>query len=322
MMAVSTPYEANELRLLGYQGLILMFQSVFGFASGAEREDILTNLITQKITLTMVSPIEISLISLIAQRLGVDAEVHIKIDTGMGRSGILADDALDLIQRVEKTAGVKLTGIYTHFADAGAADKTFTFFQLQTFKKILKNCNTSGLILHAANSAATIDIPNTYLNMVRPGLSIYGYQPSDTMQRHLPLQPALRLIGRLTQTKQIKAGNSCGYGLTHKFSQDARIGIVPIGYGDGYFRCLSNRAVVGIGGKYAPIRGAISMDQIIVELTEIPEVEAGDTVEIISPDPTAPNSVENLARLSNTIPYEITCRLGRRITRELVDSFD
>ena len=92
--------------------------------------------------------------------------------------------------------------------------------------------------------------------------------------------------------------------------------------GDGYLRCLSNRAVVGIGGKYAPIQGAVSMDQIIVELTGIPEVYAGDTVEIISPDPTAPNSVENLARLSNTIPYEITCRLGRRITRTLVDSFD
>ena len=92
--------------------------------------------------------------------------------------------------------------------------------------------------------------------------------------------------------------------------------------GDGYLRCLSNRAVVGVGGKYAPIRGSVSMDQIIVELTGIPEVYAGDTVEIISPDPTAPNSVENLARLSNTIPYEITCHLGRRITRILVDSFN
>ncbi|NQT59159.1 MAG: alanine racemase [Bacteroidetes bacterium] len=321
MLAVSTPYEAIELRSLGYHGPILMFQTIFGFANGAEREKVLTDLITQKIIMTLVSQKGIPLISSIAQRLKVAAEVHIIIDTGMGRSGILADDALDLIQSVEKTPGMKLTGIYTHFADAGADDKTFTFSQLQTFKKIVNCCNTSGLILHTANSAATIDIPETHLDMVRPGLSIYGYQPSDTMHKRLPLQPALRLIGRLTQTKRVKAGTSCGYGLTHTFAQNEKIGIVPIGYGDGYLRCLSNRAVVSIGGKYAPIRGRVSMDQIIVELTDIPGSKVGDEVEIISPDPTALNSVENLARLANTIPYEITCRLGRRINRVLVPSF-
>lgn len=321
MLAVSTPYEAIELRSLGYQGPILMFQTIFGFAGGTEREESLSELIAQKITLTLVSHEAIPLISSIAQHLKVTAEVHIKIDTGMGRSGILAAEASDLLQSVEKTPGIKLTGIYTHFADAGADDKTFTFSQLQVFEKIVSCCNTSGLILHTANSAATIDIPETHLDMVRPGLSIYGYQPSDTMHKRLPLQPALRLLGRLTQTKQVKAGTSCGYGLTHTFTQNEKIGIVPIGYGDGYLRCLSNRAVVSIGGKYAPIRGSVSMDQIIVELTDIPESKVGDEVEIISPDPTTPNSVENLARLANTIPYEITCRLGRRITRVLVPSF-
>lgn len=322
MLAVSTPREAAELRFLGYQGSILIFQSVSGFSGGSQREEVLNDLITQKVTLTLVSLLEIPLVSSVAQRLGIDAEIHVKIDTGMIRSGIPIEDALGLVNTLQKTPGVKLTGIYTHFAAADEYDKTFTFHQLHAFKELLSKCDTSGLILHTANSAATIDIQETHLDMVRPGISIFGYQPSGGMHKHLPLQPALRLIGRLAQTKSVSAGSRCGYGLTHTFNHKGRIGIVPIGYGDGYLRCLSNRAVVGIRGKYAPVRGRVSMDQIIVELTDIPESEPGDEVEIISPDPIAPNSVEHLARIADTIPHEITCRLGRRITRELVNSFE
>ena len=124
MLAVSTPREAVELRVLGYQGSILMFQSVSGFAGGSQREEALNDLITQKVTLTLVSPLEIPLISSVAQCLGINAEIHVKIDTGMARSGIPVEDALGLVHALQKTPGVKLTGIYTHFAAAGEYDKT------------------------------------------------------------------------------------------------------------------------------------------------------------------------------------------------------
>jgi alanine racemase len=176
-----------------------------------------------------------------------------------------------------------------------------------------------GLIRHAANSAATIDLPQSHFDMVRPGIALYGYQPSDAMHRKLPLRPALRLVGRLMQTKTLPAGSACGYGLTHTFRRDSVVGLVPIGYGDGYLRCLSNRASVRVAGRDVPVCGRVSMDQIIVDLTDAPAARVGDEAEVISNDPSTPHSVENLARLAGTIPYEITCRLGRRVKRVLVD---
>jgi alanine racemase len=155
--------------------------------------------------------------------------------------------------------------------------------------------------------------------MVRPGIAVYGYQPSDTMHTKLPLRPCLRLWGRLMQIKEVPAGARCGYGLTHTFESPARLGLVPVGYADGYPRSLSNRSVMRVRGRDAPVRGRVSMDQTIVDLTDVPDAAINDPVEIISPEPAAPNSVANLARQAGTIPYELTCRLGRRVRRVLVD---
>ena len=155
--------------------------------------------------------------------------------------------------------------------------------------------------------------------MVRTGIAVYGYQPSEQMRRRLCLRPALRLVGRLLQVKDVQAGSSCGYGQTYVFPRDTRVGRVPIGYGDGYSRSWSNRATVRVHGCDCPVRGRVSMDQIVVDLGGCPQARVGDEVEIISPDPAAPRSVENLARLAETIPYEVTCRLGGRVERVLVE---
>ena len=155
--------------------------------------------------------------------------------------------------------------------------------------------------------------------MVRPGIAVYGYQPSDQMHHRLPLRPALRLTGKLMQVKTVPAGSRCGYGLTHTFDRDTRVGLVPVGYGDGYLRSFSGKTSVRLDGVSVPICGRVSMDQVTVDLTAVPSAKVGDVVEIISADPAAPHSVENLARLAGTIPYEITCRLGRRVRRVLVD---
>ena len=154
--------------------------------------------------------------------------------------------------------------------------------------------------------------------MIRPGIALYGYQPSDQISTRLPLRPCLRLTGRLMQVKDVPAGSRCGYGLTYRFDRPSRTGLVPVGYGDGYLRSLSNRATMRIRGRDVPIRGRVAMDQIIIDLTDVAGAKVGDEVEIISSDPSAPHSVENLARLAGTIPYEITVRLGRRVRRRLV----
>ncbi len=318
-LAVATPAEALELRRRGYDGATLVF-----FSPGAEQQPpapraALRELIASGVTLTVTHPGEVPAISSAADAAGRPADVHLKIDTGMGRGGVPLDGAPALAEAVRHAEGVRLTGLYTHFATADEADKGFAREQFDRFVFAADACGeTKGLLLHAANSAATIDLPETHLDMVRPGIAVYGYQPSDQMQRRLPLRPALRLTGPLMQVKSVPAGSGCGYGLAYTFDRPSRLGLVPAGYADGYLRSLSNAAVVRVRGCHAPVRGRVSMDQTIIDLTDIPEARPGDEVEIISADPAEAHSVEGLARLAGTIPYEVTCRLGRRVHRVLV----
>lgn len=319
-LAVTNPEEALALRDLGYERPLLMFFSACAHAGGNEFRDALAELIAQNVTLTVVAPAEVAAIAQVAQKVGAIAEVHVKVDTGMGRSGVLPDQAPELLAEARGQTAINVTGMYTHFATADEPDKSFARQQLDTFMRTVDACGGhSGLCLHTANSAATIDLPEAHLDMVRPGIAVYGYQPSDDMVRKLPLKPALRLTGRLMQMKTLPAGHKCGYGLTYTVQADTPVGLVPVGYADGYLRCLSNRSVMRIRGADAPVRGRIAMDQVIVDLTNVPDAAIGDEVEIISNDPSSPNSAENLARLCETIPYEITCRLGNRARRVLED---
>jgi len=317
-LAVATPEEAIYLRTLGHTGPILVFFSACAYSDSQELRDALKELVAHHVTLTVVAAPEIKAVAEAAAAVGTPAQVHIKVDTAMGRSGIVHDKAYTLADAIRHTPGVTLGGMYTHFATADETDKALALEQLRRFKSAARAAaDRKGLTLHVANSAGTIDIPETHLDMVRPGIAIYGYQPSDDMHTRLPLQPALRLWGRLMQVKTVAGGSSCGYGMTYTFRRDSRVGLVPIGYGDGYFRSLSNSASMRVRGKDVPIRGRVSMDQIIIDLTDVPGAQVGDIVEIISPDPAAPHSVESLARQAGTIPYEITCRLGRRVRRVL-----
>jgi len=315
-LAVAAPEEAVRARNLGYRGPLLTFFSACAYAQGRAQTEAVEELIAAGVAQTVVDPEEIAPLAQAAGRLGAAAEVHAKVDTGMTRSGVSPELFPELIERILGEPRVKLSGVCMHFATADADDKRFAREQLDRFLQLIRASGVpKGTPLHAANSAALIDLPESHLDMVRPGIAVYGYQPSDAMHRRLPLRPALRLVGRLLQVKNVPAGSRSGYGLTYTFDRNTRIGRIPIGYGDGYFRCLSNRATVRIRGRDVPVRGRVSMDQIVVDLGECPEARPGDEVEIISPDPAAPHSVENLARLAGTIPYEITCRLGGRMDR-------
>jgi alanine racemase len=318
-LGVATPEEALLLRKLGYTRPILTFFSACANDDGAERREVLAELIARRVTLTVAAAAELAAVAEAAGRVRTPASVHVKVDSGMGRSGVPAEDLPAVIAEARRRA-VKLAGIYSHFATADDADKQYAHEQFARFKAAVQAAGGgAGLTLHAANSAATIDLAETHLDMVRPGIALYGYQPSDDMTHRLPLRPALRLVGKLMQIKNLPAGSPCGYGRTHTLKHATRVGLVPIGYADGYLRSFSHRATMRVGGRDVPVCGRVSMDQVVIDLTAAPAARVGDEVEIISADPAAPHSVESLARLAGTIPYEITCRLGRRVRRVLVD---
>ncbi|MEN8254895.1 MAG: alanine racemase, partial [Verrucomicrobiota bacterium] len=308
--AVASPTEALALRQHGYDGFILCFLSAY-----FDDYDIQDELVRQGITQTVMSKTALASVQAAAERMGGSAPVHLKVDTGMGRLGVPARQAMDMVAAIQETQGVELTGIYTHFATADEADKTATMEQLELFKTVWPV--NGNVVHHAANSAAIIDLPETHFEMVRPGIAIYGCHPSDQLHNPVELKPCLSVTAKLIAVKHIRKGSRSGYGLTHEYARDSRVGIVPIGYGDGYFRNLSNKASVRINGQDAPVCGRVSMDQMTVDITDIPDAQVGYEVEIISADPAAPNSVENLARLADTIPYEITCHLGHNIRRHV-----
>lgn len=310
--AVASPSEALALRRRGYTGFILCFLSAY-----FDDLDVQEELVEKEITQTVMSSTALATIRAAAERVGKPAQVHLKVDTGMGRLGVPARQVADLASAIQSMTDVELTGIYTHFATADEADKGAALQQLELFQSVLPDWG--GITRHAANSAATIDLPQTHFDMVRPGIAVYGCHPSTELIHPVELKPCMAVKAKLIAVKHIRKGQSSGYGLTHEYAKDSRVGVVPIGYGDGYFRSLSNQAVVSVHGSEAPVRGRVSMDQITIDLTDIPSAQVGDEVEIISSDPSAPNSVENLARLADTIPYEITCRLGHEIRHVLVD---
>lgn len=309
--AVASPTEALALRGKGYAGFVLCFLSAY-----FDDFEVQTELVRQGITQTVMSKSALASIQDAARRAGLTAPVHLKVDTGMGRLGVPARQAKNLVETIRASDGVELTGIYTHFATADEEDQVPMRQQLELFTSVLPGGR--GITCHAASSAAAIILPETHFNMVRPGLAVYGCHATEHLRGKIDLRPCMAVKAKLIAVKHIAEGGRSGYGLTYRYDRDSRVGVVPIGYGDGYFRNLSNQAMVRINGQDAPVRGRVSMDQMTVDVTGIPDVQVGDEVEIISSDPAAPNSVENLARLAGTIPYEITCHLGHNIIRHVL----
>lgn len=315
MLSVAICSEAAQLRDLGWQRPVLMFTT-----AGASKANDLSELIARDVTLTVTGVDELDLLAEAAGKAHRPADAHIKIDTGMSRGGILPEKALPLAEAARTAECVRLTGMYTHFAAAEQRDKSFTCGQLKRFLDTVDACGgRSGLTLHAANSAATCDLPAAHLDMIRPGIALYGYQPSETLHNLLDLRPSLRLSAPIVLVKDVPAGAATGYGLSYTFPHDARLALVPIGYADGYFRAFSNVASMRLRGVDCPVRGRVSMDQTVIEVAGVPDVKVGQQVEIISTDPAAAHSVAGLARLAGTIPYEVVARLGDRITRVVVD---
>jgi alanine racemase len=318
MAAVATIGEAIELRELGWAKPILLFGPIFADGDPAGRKSRLQAVLDYDLTATAVDFYGVRDLAHEAQLRNKIVRCHIKIDSGMGRMGISPASAVQLAQRLHTLPNLKVEGIYTHFATADEADKSYCLEQLRVFKETVSALQTAGLrpwLVHAAATGALLDVPESHFDMVRPGIGLYGIYPSDQVRNKPDLRPVLKVVSRLVLVKQIKAGQTVGYGQTWQANRDTVVGIVPIGYHDGYVRSLSNKAVMTIRGRHAPVIGRISMDQTILDLTDVPGSVVGDSVVVIDDNAAAPNSVVNLARIMQTIPYEVIALLGNRVAR-------
>lgn len=260
-------------------------------------------------------------LSKLAESLRKKVYVHIKVDTGMSRIGFpAAPEGADIIEKISRMPGLMMEGMYTHFAKADETDKTFTGQQLEKFlymKGILEERSVGFPIYHCSNSAGIIDCPDANLNLVRAGIATYGLYPSGEVKKeNVPLMPAMELVSHVVYVKTVEAGTPVSYGGTFVTDRKTRIATIPVGYGDGYPRSLSNRGHVLIRGRKAPILGRVCMDQFMVDVTDIPDVSFGDRVTLVGKDGDESLTVEELEELSGRFNYELICALGKRIPRE------
>ena len=233
--------------------------------------------------------------------------VHINVDTGMSRCGIEPKSARALAEYIHSSQSMKLAGVYTHFANVNEKDLSFARAQIQRFENILsqlKNCVTGETIIHTANSAATMMLPESHFDMVRCGISIYGYNAVE-VSLPIKLRPALKLQAPVIHTASISKGQTVSYGRTYTARRNTRIAVLPIGYSDGFWRRFFNKAKVCIGTGIAPVIGRVTMNQIVIDITDTPDVKLGDFVTIIDDKFDSPCGVYQLAELSDTICYEI-----------------
>ena len=240
--------------------------------------------------------------------------VHIKVDTGMGRIGILHSDAEKIIKKIHKMKFINIEGLFTHFPFADT-NKDFTLHQIDLFENLIRRLKKDGInipLVHAANSIGLINYKRSHFNMVRPGLVIYGLHPTDNLK--LNLKPVLSLKTKVVFMKKLPSGYGVSYGHEYITKKNTKIVTLPIGYGDGYPRNLSNLAPVLIRGKRFKISGRICMDQIIVDVGGL-NVKIGDEVVLIGSQGRRKITAEELSNLCGTIPYEIVCGLGSRIPR-------
>jgi alanine racemase len=316
--AVATISEALSLRDAGFTGGVLCFGPLFSAPTERERTERIAAAVAFDLTPTLVDGRGLRDLDAAGRRYGRRVGVHINVDTGMSRLGVSPTTAVRLAHEVARLDHVTLAGLYTHLANADLADLSSARAQLAVFANVagqLRAASMSPAILHAANSAGLMRLAESRLDMVRPGLLLYGCVPAPTVMRPAGLRPVLRLRSRLVMVKRVPAGTPVGYGGTFVTRRESIIGVVPIGYNDGYLRGLSNRAVMGLPYGDAPVIGAISMDQCVLDLTGLTGAAVGDPVVIIDDLPERPNSLESLAAILGTIPYELACLLGNRIRR-------
>ncbi|MBI4115302.1 MAG: alanine racemase [Candidatus Omnitrophica bacterium] len=270
------------------------------------------------LTLTVSSLEEAKVLSEAGSRSSKKVPIHVKVDTGMGRLGIPYESALSEIEKIAVLPWLQLEGIYTHFPTAECFPDDFTRKQLSDFEGVIQDLRRKGISFafrHAANSAGILRFKSPHLNMVRPGISLYGIYPDSSFEPEIDLEPALCLKSRIVFLKRLSPGDSVGYGRTFIASKPTLIAVLPTGYGHGYPFVLSSKSEILYRGKRCKVAGRVCMDSMMIELEPDTEARIGDEVVLLGPDEKDRIRAEELANLAQTIPYEIVTRLDGGLPR-------
>ena len=310
--AVATPEEAMELREEGILKDILILGYSFDYSY--------KELIENDVRITVFSTESLEKLDAAAKKAGKKALVHIAVDTGMGRIGITPDEeGLLFVKKAIECKNITVEGMFSHFARADEEDKTAASLQLKRFKDFLHMLNEEGIeipVKHISNSAAILEIPESYFDAARAGITMYGLAPSDEVDiRRFGLKPALSLFSTITYVKKVKAGTSISYGGLFTADREMTVATVPLGYGDGYPRLLTGKGEVIVKGVRCPILGRICMDQFMIDVSHIPGICAGEKVTLIGSDGNETISAEELGEKSGRFNYELVCLIGARIPR-------
>jgi alanine racemase len=314
-LGVAIPEEGLLLREAGIKAPILVFGGIFERYAHIIIEH---NLIATVYTIEILQSIQDE-----AASLRKIQPIHIKVDTGMNRIGIKTDAQLkELLDFARRCKNIHVEGMYTHFACSDNPDKSFTLLQGERFMRMAAIAKEMGfsLILHASNSGGLLNMPDLHFDMVRAGISMYGYSPGGCPTGNLQLQPVLTWKTVAYWVKDIQPGESVSYGRTFTAEKQMKVATIPAGYGDGYKRCLSNRGYVLIHGKRAPVIGIVCMDQFMCDVTDIPNVAKGDEVVLIGKQDHASIDAHEMAGWANTISYEILLSISDRVPRIYINS--
>jgi len=316
-LAVATVSEGSELREAGIEAPVLLMS----FPLMEEVEEVV------RLSLTPFVGTEAYLAALETEgaRQSKTVEVHLKVDTGMGRIGCTPEEATGFALRIARSSHLRLSGIGTHFPVAdmtSGSHESFTRTQVRVLAEVVKSIRAQGVdpgVVHAANSGAIVAYPESYFDLVRPGIILYGYYPSHQQQRVLDFRPIMTLETRIVFLKRVPAGTGISYGLTYRTSNESVIATIPCGYGDGYSRLLSGKAKVLVNGALYPLAGRVCMDQSMIDLGKESGAKMFDRVVLFGPEEGAPTA-EDIADIMGTIPYEVTCNINKRVPRVYTDN--
>ena len=298
--------EGEELRRAGIDAPILVL--------GASSPAVAARLVAADLRVTIASKLEAEALATAAIAAGKRARVHLKVETGLNRFGLRPDETVALAEALRDVNGVEVEGIATHLAAVDEGDKTFTYQQFEAFKLCSDRLPWVPLH-HVSSTGALLDLPDLRLGLVRTGIGLYGYYPSDEVTRPVALQPALSLRSRIARVSEVPAGESVGYGRTWTAGEGARVALVMAGYADGVRRVLSNQGVALVRGRRAPFAGRVAMDMLMIDVTQIPDVALDDEVTLIGRQGDESIDADEVGRLGGTISYEVLAGVMARVPR-------